>query len=443
MNRDDSPPPSHTMSQVLLAQTPNDTHAHGLATEAEWFRSFQKQSAASYEAEPLPSPSDESWRFGDFKALDFSDCAPARPVSAQSAEDILKRSPHALPGAAKLIFANDRVLHSEYSPENGPVFLPLAEAIKSHGDLIQRHLRAEPGNIGSRKFALLNLASLRSGTFLYIPKGCRISEPLHVFHWLAGSGQMIFPHTLVIADEESSATVVDWYESADSGRHMACAMTDIWLKRGSAVNYVSVQQWNSSTGSYHSCHTHVGTDASASTLGLHFGGRYSRFENVSRLLERGARSEMYGMTIADSQQHFDQRTLQDHLSPDTYSNLLFKNALYDSSKAIFSGLIRVGETAHRTDAYQKVRNLLLSDQAEANALPGLEILADQVRCSHGATTGEIDRDELFYLQSRGIPQRKALGLITGGFLGEVLQKVANPNLLPVFANLLNSRLLNH
>jgi Fe-S cluster assembly protein SufD len=321
--------------------------------------------------------------------------------------------------------------------------LPLAEAWESHGDLIRDHLMRHPVPTGSHKFAQLHLASLRNGTFLYIPKGVHVAQPLHVGHWLAGAAQSAFPHTLVIAEEDSSATLVDWYASADSTRHMACSLSDLWLMRGASVRYLSVQQWNRSTASVHACSTHVNEGASALTLGLHLGGSYSRFEHVSRLLGRGARSEMYGLTVADEKQHFDQRTLQEHASADTYSNLLFKNALYDSAKTTFSGLIRVDEHAHRTDAYQKVRNLLLSDQAEANSLPGLEILADQVRCSHGATTGEIDAEELFYLRSRGIPEKTAFGLITEGFLSEVLQKIEDAPLQDLCAGLVRARLGGH
>jgi Fe-S cluster assembly protein SufD len=152
---------------------------------------------------------------------------------------------------------------------------------------------------------------------------------------------------------------------------------------------------------------------------------------------------MLSLTVADSTQEFDQRTLQEHQSADTFSDLLFKNALYDKAKTIFAGLIRVDPNAHRTDAYQKVRNLLLSDQAESNSLPGLEILADQVRCSHGATTGEIEPEELFYLNSRGIPKKDSLRLITHGFLNEILDRLPDAQMRSHFQTLLSSRLLGH
>jgi Fe-S cluster assembly protein SufD len=215
------------------------------------------------------------------------------------------------------------------------------------------------------------------------------------------------------------------------------------LGKGAEVRYVAVQDWNRDTTSIQSCNTFVSSQAAAKTLGLNFGGNYSRTEGLTRLTGTGAKSEMLSLTVADRTQEFDQRTLQEHQSPDTFSDLLFKNALYDKAKTIFAGLIRVDPNAHRTDAYQKVRNLLLSDQAESNSLPGLEILADQVRCSHGATTGEIEPEELFYLNSRGIPKKDSLRLITHGFLNEILDRLPDAQMRSHFQTLLSSRLLGH
>ena len=169
--------------------------------------------------------------------------------------------------------------------------------------------------------------------------------------------------------------------------------------------------------------TTVERDASAMSLNLHLGGNYSRFESLSRLVGEGARSDLLAVAIAHEKQEFDARTLQDHVSPHTASDLLYKNALTDRARTTFGGLIRVEPHAHFTDAYQKVRNLLLSDDAEANSMPGLEILADNVRCTHGATSGQIDEEELFYLRTRGIPVKTAQRLIVTGFLTEVIQRL--------------------
>src|ERR1700682_3767404 len=169
--------------------------------------------------------------------------------------------------------------------------------------------------------------------------------------------------------------------------------------------------------------TTVDHDASAMSLNLHLGARYSRFESLSRLIGEGARSDLLAVAVAKGEQEFDARTLQDHVSPHTASDLLYKNALDDRARCTFGGLIRVEPHAHFTDAYQKVRNLLLSDDAEANSMPGLEILADNVRCTHGATSGQINEDEMFYLRSRGIPIKTAQRLLVSGFLNEVIERI--------------------
>src|SRR4029077_5238515 len=152
------------------------------------------------------------------------------------------------------------------------------------------------------------------------------------------------------------------------------------------------------------------------SLNVNLGGAYSRFESLSRLIGEGARSDLLAVCVAENAQEFDARTLQDHASPQTTSDLLYKNALNDRARNTFGGLIRVEPHAHFTDAYQTVRNLLLSDDAEANSMPGLEIMADNVKCSHGATSGQLNEDELFYLLARGIPKSVALQLLVAGFL---------------------------
>src|SRR6202035_937209 len=158
---------------------------------------------------------------------------------------------------------------------------------------------------------------------------------------------------------------------------------------------------------------------------LNLGSKYSRFESLSRLVGEGARSDLLAVAVATNEQEFDARTLQDHISPRTASDLLYKNALDDKARCTFGGLIRVEPHAHFTDAYQKVRNLMLSDDAEANSMPGLEIMADEVRCTHGATSGHVEEEELFYLLSRGIDRITAQELIVQGFLQEVLERLGN------------------
>lgn len=428
------------MSDSLLKDAPSE------AALPDWFRLLKTAGAAEFESLPLPSRRDEFWRFSNTKALDPQDFTPARPLAKDIAESLIAASKGLSGTCGSFVFANDHLLarHSDVELEkSGVQWLPLSEALQTHSQLLNRWFMQNASALGSSKFHALHRASLREGALLYIPKGVHLSAPLQTFRWVAGSGQAVFPHTIVIAEEDSSVTLVDWFKSAGEARNFSCGITDLYIGAGANVRYASVQEWSRQTVSLHNNTTSVAENGNATHLSLHLGGHFSRNESVSRLNGSGARSNMLAVTVADAVQEFDQRTLQDHRWPDTHSDLLYKNALYDEAKTIVSGLIRVEPHAHRTDAFQKVRNLILSPNAEANSLPGLEILADQVRCSHGATTGEIDAEELFYMQARGIPAREAYRLITFGFLNEALERFPDESVRDSLQATLRDRLAGH
>jgi Fe-S cluster assembly protein SufD len=244
-----------------------------------------------------------------------------------------------------------------------------------------------------------------------------------VTHVAQGSGAAVFPHTLVIAEASAKVTVVDHFVSADAGEHFACGANDLYAAHGAQLTYVAAQHWSRATESFQFNSTVVRRDARVQSLNLHLGGRQARHESLSQLQAPGAFSEMLALTVADATQEFDQRTLQIHQAPNTKSDLLYKNALRDTAKTIFSGLIVVDPDAQKTDAYQSNRNLMLSEDAEANSLPGLEIQANDVRCTHGATSSRIDPEQEFYLQSRGIDKTTADELLTFGFFEEVLNRL--------------------
>ena len=284
----------------------------------------------------------------------------------------------------------------------------------------------EKAALGSAKFAALHEAWVENGAFLYVPRGVEIDLPIEAFHWLHGDHGSCFPHTLIVAEEQSKVTFVDYFASSDAkAPGFACGVNDLWLGSGASVTYVNVQQWSRQALSVQVNSTVVGRDARAVALTANFGGGYVRSESISHLRGPGGRSDMLAFSIADGRREIDQRTLQIHEVPNTASDLLYKNALDDQARTIFAGIIRVDPGAHFTDAYQKVRNLLLSDESEANSAPGLEIEADNVRCTHGATSGQVDEEELFYLLSRGIPKQAAQRLIVYGFLNEVIERLPN------------------
>jgi Fe-S cluster assembly protein SufD len=283
--------------------------------------------------------------------------------------------------------------------------------------------------LGSAKFAALHQAMVSSGTFLFIPRGVEIEQPIEIFHWLRHDNMSIFPHLLLVTDELAKVRVIEHFRSCDSkAPGFVCGVNDLIAGPGAKVTYVCAQQWSDNAIALQMNSTTVDHDAGAMSLNLNLGAHYARFEGLTRLIGEGARSDMLAVSVATNEQEFDSRTLQDHVSPHTASDLLYKNALDDKARCTFGGLIRVEPHAHFTDAYQKVRNLLLSDESEANSMPGLEILADNVRCTHGATSGQINEEEMFYLRSRGISRKVAQRLIVGGFLNEVIQRLDHPGI---------------
>ncbi|MBV9999920.1 MAG: Fe-S cluster assembly protein SufD [Verrucomicrobia bacterium] len=414
---------STTTIEPLLLSTGPGPAAPG---SPSWFQELQISAWAEFEALPFPARKDETWRFSNVKGLALDQYALAPESTAEVSAEVQSR---ALEGAAgQLIFLNDRLVAIDFFDnalrEQGVVFTTLEEALVTQGDLLQAHFMSQPARLGSQKFAALHKAMVKAGTFLHVPKGVEIRRPFQVFHFIQGRNAAVFPHTLVIADPASRVTVVDHFISLDPFTPgFACGVNDLIVKDQAQLTYISVQEWSREFTSVQINSTMAGRDAAATNLSLNLGGKYSRLESVSRLQGAGGRSDMLAVSVARNAQEFDQRTYQDHLRPNTTSDLLYKNALFDEARTIFSGLIKVEPGAHRTDAYQKVRNLLLSDEAEANSLPGLEILADDVRCTHGATSGQVEEEELFYLKSRGIPERAAKALIVRGFLNEVTDRL--------------------
>ena len=390
----------------------------------------QAEAWETFERLPMPKRTDEAWRFANLKLIDLAPFTAPLPVDDVAREEILGRSRGLDSVAGKMVFANDQLLSRDLAGDalrqKGVIWLPLDQAAAEHPELFRKHFMREEAILGGQKFAALHRSQVRAGMFLYVPRGVEIDLPIENFHWLHGSGGSCFPHTLIIAEEMAKVTVVDHFQSADpTAPGLACGVNDLWLGGGANVTYVCDQTWSNSTLASQINATVVGRDASAKALNLNLGGAYARSESVSHLRGSGGRSDMLAVTAAQGTQEFDHRTLQIHEVPNTASDLLYKNALDDRSRTIFAGLIRVDPGAHRTDAYQKVRNLLLSDEAEANSAPGLEIEADDVRCTHGATSGQIDAEELFYLLSRGITPKAAQRLIVFGFLNEVFDRLSD------------------
>ena len=391
-----------------------------------WWLEAKKEAWNQYNALPMPARNDERWRFSDVKGLaveniELDEEGPA-PESA-----LLE-----FPRTAEIVFSNRAVSRQTKLPEaltkKGVIFAPLEEALLTHGDRIRPYFQKHPVALGSEKFVALNTALTSTGAILFVPKGVEIAEPFVVQHTAVGANNSLFPHTLVVLEDHAKAVLVEFFASSDSATHFVSGVNDLHAGNGALLTYVGTQNWSATSLAFQTNSIAVERDARVLSLNIHLGGRQARHESRSRLLAPGAHSEMLALTIASGSQQFDQRTLQTHVAPNTSSNLLYKNVLLDTARTIFSGLIVVEPNAQKTDAYQSNRNLMLSDNAEANSLPGLEIQANDVRCTHGATSSRIEPEQEFYLESRGIPEAQAHELLVFGFFEEVLAKLDNESL---------------
>ncbi len=405
-----------------------------------WWLDRKRAAYARFAALPLPKRTDEGWRFSHLSGLSLDGYKLAEPINHQQ----VTNQDLGAPGAGTLLLANHQLVYAEplaaKFAEQGVIFTTLQEALLKHSDLVRPHLLAQPSKLGSEKFVALHEAFLENGAFIYVPRNVTVDLPLGVFHYASGTGTALFPHTLVVAEENAQVTIADFFRSSTgAGAQFACGGNDLYAGHGAQVTYLAMQDWSRETLSFQFNATVARRDTRVLSINLHAGARQARHESFSQLQAPGAHSEMLALTIAHGTQEFDQRTLQIHQAPNTSSNLLYKNALLDQAKTIFSGLIVVDPDAQKTDAYQSNRNLMLSDEAEANSLPGLEIQANDVRCTHGATSARIDAEQEFYLESRGINPTSAQELLVFGFFEEVLGKIANPQLHDSLAEIIREK----
>ncbi len=412
---------STTLEMPSLLDSPSQTPAYLPA----WFAARQQAAWQRFLTTPAPKRGDETWRFSSIKQLDFSNFSRGAGVSP-ARSSVIKRSIGLDSPAAKLVFLNDELIHVESHLPEGVICLPLAEALVSHSDLVQAHFMKQETRLGSAKFAALHEASLTNGLFVHVSDKIEVEGTIEVHHWITGENTVIFPHTLIVTGKSSKVRVVDIFRSVDDSQAgLAMAFNDLCAGPNSKLDYIAIQAFNEVTRVIQINETAAFRDASSTGFILNTGGSWVRNESLSRLEGSGSRSDMLSVSIASHEQEYDQRTFQHHVSEGAYSDLLYKNSLYDDSRSIFSGLIFVDKDAHHTDAYQTCRNLLMSDTCEANSMPGLEINADQVKCSHGSTSSQISDEEIFYLCARGIAPSNARQLIARGFSVDVVERLKN------------------
>jgi Fe-S cluster assembly protein SufD len=413
---------------TAVSTTTFDERALGTLPEAPPFVSRLRADALErFGSMPVPSQETEEWRYTDMSAfeLDFHPYADGGGPEDVNRHGILNSAGVAGEHAGLQIQRNSTVLstrRTETLTDGGVWFGDLDEAASTRPDLVEPYLhRLVPAD--RTKFTALHAAFRAGGTFLHVPRDTAMELPLQSLTYLDADGAAVFPHTLLVVEAGSEVTFIDRYASPDLTRAFSNAITEIHVGDGAHVRYVSIQEWGDGVTHLGIQRATVGRDATLRTLNIGFGASLARAEAETVLAEPGGSSEMLGIFFADEEQHFDHRSIQDHVAPNCTSDLLFKGALRDHSRAVYSGWVHVRPDAQKTNAMQTSRNIVLSEHAKADAIPNLEIEANDVRCGHAASVGPVDEDAIFYLTSRGIPRDEAERLIVSGFFQEVLDRV--------------------
>lgn len=403
-----------------------------LYKEPDWMRQARHEAWALYQEMNLPHEKEEAWRRTDLKRYPLDSLRVV--FSAQELDGIYDVPPcwdYALAPVAHvsgtLVHCNSGRTYATLRREdalNHVVLEDLHTALQSRSDLIREHwMQGTTTRPDFNAFTALHGALWHGGTFVYVPEGVRVARPLQslvAYDAEAGTG---LHHTLVIAEAGSRVTLIQDRISQDRQDELNVEMVEIHAKAGAWVRYVSLQHWSEHRYSVTVQDAQVARDANLVWVSGSMGGKMTKDFVRTNLREPGARSVMAGFSFMYDDQHLDQSTYQHHQAPNTYSDLLFRNVLRDRARTVFYGMIRVEtEAGGGTEGYQANNNLLL-DNARAHAIPGLEIIAKDVRCSHGATVSRIAPEERFYLESRGLHRPTAESLIVQGFIRPIVERV--------------------
>ncbi len=388
---------------------------------------YRQEAWKQFQTLPLPNDKDEAWKRTSLRTLNLGSLVAADPTDNKKGipEALTKPLADDLHGG-QIIFSDAGVivqLDEEYKRQ-GVIFSDLAHAQSENPEILKKLIKVNPLS-STDKFAMLATAFATNGVLLYVPKNVRIEKPLHSLFWTNASSTLHAVQVFVYLEEQASATYVlessSPQENNISGVH--AGVIEVYAGPGSKLNFVELQSFGPQVWNFTRETVNVDRDAEVDwifgALGSHLTKNYSDLN----LVGQGAVGKMSGFYFTNGDQHLDHDTQQNHLAPNTTSDLLFKGALLGESRSVWQGMIYVAENASRTDGYQANRNLVLSEKARADSIPGLEILTDDVRCTHGATVGRIDADQVFYLESRGIPRRDAEKLIVEGFFDPIMQRI--------------------
>ncbi|MDZ4821016.1 MAG: Fe-S cluster assembly protein SufD [Planctomycetota bacterium] len=398
--------------------------------EPAWLTEKRRVAWKLFEELPMPGRGDEEWMRTDIRLLKLDQFGlPSDPGSVLEGFDPALLPEALLTQGVKLAghtVALDSCIVQSHLDESlaakGVLFGSLDEMIAQHGDLLRPYLYRTL-NPAYDRFAALHTAAWSGGTLLYVPRGVKFDQPLHTLSTLSEGG-VDFGHLLVILEEDAEATLLsETAGGGPTGKGLHCGGIELILKDRAKLRYVNLQNWG--TGVWHFAHqkAHVAADAQLQwTIGA-LGSRVAKVNQHVALVGPNAHAQVNGVMFPEGKQHLAYHTLQHHEAPNCRSDLLYKGGLQDHSRLVWRGMIKVDVAAQKTDGYQRNDNLMLSEHARADSIPGLEIEADDVRCTHGATAGRVDDDSIFYLRCRGLTRNEAVRTVVAGFFQQVFDRI--------------------
>jgi len=400
------------------------------AGEPDWALARRRAAAARAAGLPTPGRFLELWRRTDFGALVLAEMDPWRAAPPAGGTDGLPAGIVARLGdgaAAGLVLqrGGEVVLErtDEAAARQGVVVGSLDRALRERGDELRDRLGAlvEPG---LDRYAALHQAMRAGGAYVRVPDGVRLERPIRLVRWLDGPGAAGFPATVIVLGRGAQATVLEECFSATAeGAAFFDGAPEVFVGADAKLVYGHLQDWGRHVFHYSNQRARIERGGELQWIQTFLGGRVTKTNSYFSLEGPGAQAYIHGFMFGDQRQHFDLHTLQRHLAEQTTSDLTIRSALKDRARSVYQGMIQVAPGAQRTDAYQANRNLLLSPTARADSIPGLEILANDVRCTHGATVGTMDLEQMYYLRTRGLPPADAQRLIVEGFFAPVLDRI--------------------
>ena len=394
------------------------------AGEPEWLTAIRRTAWERFEELSWPARNDEEWMRTDIRMFHLNKFSlPGEVEAPELAPGLLT---HDVELGGKLVGYNSRATEeslSESLAAKGVLFGSLDRLIIEHGDLLRPFFERQVVDPGKDKFAALHAACWSGGTLLYVPKGVAVSQPLHALSAL-GDGGTDFSKTLVILDADAEATLLtETASTSPTGGGLHCGSIELIVEPNARLRYVNLQNWSHSV--WHFAHQRATVDSNGSlqwTIGA-LGSKLAKVNQQVALTGPDADVQVNGVMFTEGRQHLSYNTHQHHMAPYCRSDLLYKSALQDRSRTVWRGMIKVDVAAQRTDAYQRNDNLMLATTARADSIPGLEIEADDVRCTHGSTSGRVDEQQVFYAMTRGYTRTEAIRLIVAGFFQQVFDRI--------------------